>query len=422
MEYLLFTGYLILLAWLVTRIPFFTRAGLTKPQLLTLYLVKVIAGIFYGWIGIYFGGQAKMWDTWIYHTNSLYEYNLLLTDPHEYATNLFRNSYEHGFTRFLASSGSYWNDLKGSIFIKLLSVFNIFSRGYYFINVLFYNFLSLFGLLAIFRVFVHVWPARKTALYLSCLLIPSILYWTSGIHKEGLIFAGIAFAVYGMYFSFIQKRFSAGRLLLIFTGILLLLLLRNALVVLLIPALFTWLIAERAGWRVRTAFLICAALFIVAFFTLRYVVPALDLPRSIAEKQQEFLQLGKGKATVSIRTLEPTAAGYLKNLPQAISLSVLRPYPSDVHNLFTLATSAEQLLLLLLFIIFLMRRHPFPAGSYGLLGFCLFFSIAVLLAIGYTNNNIGAIARYRTVVMPLLLIPMLAAIKWPVFNRQEHTN
>ena len=81
LEYLLFVGYLLLFAWLVTKVKFFTRSGLSNSQLRIIFFLKVMAGIFYGWIGIYYGGYAKMWDTWVFHTSGLYEYHLMQTDP-----------------------------------------------------------------------------------------------------------------------------------------------------------------------------------------------------------------------------------------------------------------------------------------------------------------------------------------------------
>ena len=60
MEYLLFVAYLVTFAWLVTKVKFFTRSGITQSQLIILFLVKVMAGIFYGWIGIYYSSLAQM--------------------------------------------------------------------------------------------------------------------------------------------------------------------------------------------------------------------------------------------------------------------------------------------------------------------------------------------------------------------------
>ena len=163
MEYLLFVAYLVLFAWLVTKTRFFTKTGLSNPQLVIIFLLKVIAGIFYGWMGHFYGGFAQMVDTWNYHHISLIEFQLLETNPREYFTNLFNDPYnKSGIDNFFGSQNSYWNDLKSNVFIKILSIFDIFSFGQYYVNVVFYSFISLFGPMAIYRVMVDVFPNQKS--------------------------------------------------------------------------------------------------------------------------------------------------------------------------------------------------------------------------------------------------------------------
>ncbi|MBK6825931.1 MAG: hypothetical protein IPG86_03190 [Chitinophagaceae bacterium] len=80
-----------------------------------------MAGIFYGWIGLYYGGLAQMQDTWGFHAESISEYNLLYSNPVEYFTNLFRDPYGGNYGGFFSGNDSYWNDLKGNILIKFFS-------------------------------------------------------------------------------------------------------------------------------------------------------------------------------------------------------------------------------------------------------------------------------------------------------------
>ena len=188
MEYLLFIGYLVIFSWLVTKVKFFTKSGLSNPQLIILFLVKVLAGIFYGWMGLYYGNLAQMLDTWAYHQFGINEYRLLTTNPHEYFTNMFYTPYPNGFEKFFASSDSYWNDLQGNVFVKLLSIFDFFSFVHYYVNVIFYAFISMFGPVALFRVMSDVYPGKRLQVLLAAFFIPSFVYWTSGLHKEGLIF------------------------------------------------------------------------------------------------------------------------------------------------------------------------------------------------------------------------------------------
>ncbi|HQV07416.1 MAG TPA: hypothetical protein PKW62_11670, partial [Chitinophagaceae bacterium] len=55
--------------------------------------------------------------------------------------------------------------------------------------------------------------------------------------------------------------------------------------------------------------------------------------------------------------------------------------------------------------------------SRAIIYFCLFFSFSLLLAIGFSVNNLGAIVRYRSVVIPLLVVPMIAQTDWKRFEQ-----
>jgi hypothetical protein len=92
-------------------------------------------------------------------------------------------------------------------------------------------------------------------------------------------------------------------------------------------------------------------------------------------------------------------------------LSAIRPYPSDVKHLLSLAAALEINLLTLLFIVFLFWRNKAHVDR-PFLYFCLFFSFSVLLSIGYTVNFLGAIVRYRSLVFPFLFAPMFALFNW----------
>ena len=103
-------------------------------------------------------------------------------------------------------------------------------------------------------------------------------------------------------------------------------------------------------------------------------------------------------------------------LPQAFALSTVRPYPSDVHHLLSLAAAAEIDFLVLIFFVFLVWpkkghfQNPF-------LVFCLFFSFSVLMMIGYSVDVLGAIVRYRSIVLSFLVVPMVAKINWEKLNQ-----
>ncbi len=410
MEHLIFAAYLILFAWLVTKTPFFLASGLTKPQLVIVFLLKVIAGILYGWIGVYYGELAQMVDTWGFHFESIKEYHLLQNSPREFFSSIFHNTYDEGYTKFLASKDSWWNDLKGNFFVKLLAIFNLASFGHYYVNVIFYSFLTLFGPVALYRVMKNLFPYNQLAIILATFLVPSFLYWTSGLHKDGIIFLGIMLVIYSLYFGLKEGRFTFLRVFSILFGSLLVLALRNFLIIPFLPALFAWFLASKLKAKPWIVYTTVYVLFILLFFTAKYVHPRLNFPEEVVSRQEAFLSLGGGSA-VDVARLQPSFASFFINTPQALTLSTIRPYPSDVRHLLSLAAAVEIGFLLLIAVICLIYRQG-KAPASPLILFCLFFSFSVLLMIGYSVNILGAIVRYRSIVLPLLFVPVVAQANW----------
>jgi hypothetical protein len=407
LDHLLFASFLLLFAWLVTRIKFYTQSELTPALLITVFLFKVIVGIFYGWIGVYYNQK----DTWAFHFAALKEKELLLSDPAEFFLSLFRSGYtEDKYGKFLSVENSWWNDLDVNFFNKMLAVFDVCSNDNYYTNVIFYSFITLVGPIAIYRVMADVFPTKKLTILLSTFLLPSFIYWTSGIHKDGLIFAGLALIVYCIHFGLQQNRFSIRRWIGITISILLIMALRNFLLLFLIPACIAWILAYKLQKRPVLVFAVLYLLCILLFFTAKYFHPNLDFPQSVVERQQAFLTLTGGSA-VATEQLQANAASFIKNAPEAFLLSTVRPYPSDVKHILSLAAATEINLLLFFFLVFLLLRQPGIHMTPFLL-FCLFFAFSVLMSIGYTVHFLGAIVRYRSVVLPLLIIPMMASINW----------
>ena len=417
MTYLLFLVYLVVFCWLVTKTRFFFTSGLNKVQLVILFTLKIAVGIFYGWMGLTYGDYAHMRDTWAFHRESMIELDILYTDPGAYFANIVRNPYENGLANFFGSENSYWNNLKANSFIKLLSVFNIFSFGKYAVNIIFFSYLSFFGPVAFYKVMRHVFPDKKWLMVIGCFLIPSFLYWTSGIHKDGLVFTAIALIIYHTYFGLLQPKMGAKRWAGISLGFFMLLLLRNFYLAAVLPALMAWMLSKRYPLKRKVIFTGVYGVSILLFFTLKYVSPVLDLPKSVAEKQAAFSKL-TGSTSIQTHQLSPDIGGFIKNFPQALSVALLRPHPGDIQHLPLLMACTETafiILLLVLFFFFRVRnRHT---NSSNLMLFCFAFSLTILLQIGYTVNNLGAIVRYRSLILPLLLVFVIAQTDWNKITR-----
>jgi hypothetical protein len=136
----------------------------------------------------------------------------------------------------------------------------------------------------------------------------------------------------------------------------------------------------------------------------------LDFPQAVVGKQRSFAKI-KGGSALPVKELKPTMTGFLSNTPYALSRTLLRPYPSDVKDPFTLACCIEIILFAVLVVLMLMF-HKKSDFDRPLLLFYIFFSFSILLTVGYTVHFLGAIVRYRSIVLPFLIIPILVFTDW----------
>ena len=416
MEHLLFATYLILFAWLVTRIRFFRNSGLSPAQLIIVFLLKVMAGIFYGWIGVYYGEMARMVDTWAHHYSGLEAYKLLLNNPITFFSEIFQTPYESGFSKFLTSKDSWWNDIKYISFIKLLGIFNLLSFGNYYTNIIFFSFLTLFGPIAIYKVMKHAFSGGGLLLFILTFFIPSFLYWTSGLHKDGLMFTAIALIIYEIYFWLTGEKFDIRKAVIVIFGFFIILLLRGFLVGILIPLLLAWIICSKVKVKPLLTLTVIYFIFIAGFFAAKYIHPKFDFPQAVAQRQNEFARL-KGGSEVKVNALQPNLKGFILNFPQALDLSLIRPRLTDAKHLLSLAAAIEiQLILLLIIIMFFFRNRHVKLTPFIL--FCFSFVLFICLMTGYTVNFLGAIVRYRAIMLPFLIIPIVYMTNWEGIKRR----
>ena len=99
MNYLLFAAYVIILCWLLLRVPFIKNAGLNPGKLLWLFLFKIIAGLAIGWIAIHIYGPGN--DYWDINDYAKEESQLLITNPAKYFTKNQRETSTKGMAHWL---------------------------------------------------------------------------------------------------------------------------------------------------------------------------------------------------------------------------------------------------------------------------------------------------------------------------------
>ncbi len=366
----------------------------------------------------FYGSKPIDNDYWKMNAEGWQEYQLLIHHPKEYFTNLFVSPYEHE-SGFFGSIQSYWNDLKNNIILKIISIFNIYSRGDYYINSLFLNFFGFLGHIALFRVFSDIYKNLKNSkffrlkLIAGCFLLPSCLYFSSGLHKDAVVFTALGLLCFAVYNIISRKQWTGKAFVILILSAILLVLVRSYVFVLIVPALAAYFLAEKRQWPAIATFAGVYLLFLILFFSISKVMPAVDPPATVVQKQQDF-SIGSRMSTAGItRTalplekLTPDFVSFAKNAGSALNHSLMRPYITEQQSKLLIPLALELLTYEILFLISLyfviknrvFRFHPFVT-------FGIFLTITVCLNIGYIVDNIGSIVRYRSLYLPFLMVPI----------------
>ena len=417
MSYILFLVYLFLYCWLLTKIRFVKNAGLGTRVVVGLFLVKLSAGLIYGWL---MHRATYLADTWDYHNESMVEYHLLFSNPKEYFLDFFQSNYGSHYGGFFDSYRSYWNDLRSNLVIKLLSVFDIFSFGNYYINVIFYNFIIFFGNLGLFRVFAHIYKDKKWQLVVACFLLPSLLFFGSGIHKDGLILGLLGIIIFNIYYSLNYSGFTFRRIIYITLALCFIFLLRNFIFIAIIPAIVAWLIAHNKRHASIVIFLVTYLISAIVFFNIGEISSRLSLPEKVVQRQIDFNGLEKAATDIPLNPLKPTFKSFIASAPQSFNHSLMRPYISDISLAkFLLPFSVEIFFYELIFVLFLFfhikyKDRSIPNDPFILFG--VFFSLSVFLMVGYTIPILGSIIRYRSIYLPFILAPVFCNIPWQLLR------
>ncbi len=384
------------------------ETGIGSPIVLILFTIKILAGIAVGLASHY-----VLHDKTDYFRTNYYgiqEYHSFFDSPKVFFTDLFQSNYtETG--EFFGSRGSYWNDLRFNIIYKVLAFTNIFSRGNYYINSLFFNFVSFISSFLLYKVFMNVYPAKKWHVIVGCFLLPSTLYFGSGIHKDLIVLMALSVFCYSLYFS-LMKGFTGKKIIYLLLSFVTILFIRNFIAVILLPCAITWVINNKYKLPAIKTFTALFIAGIVGTILLQQFSPKINPLLIVVKKQQAFFALGKANTDYKMDSLQPTIKSFAEQAPSALRHSFLSPYPLEFHNFYMNLFSLEMMTYWFLFVLMLLLPDKIKYNSQEFIVFGVAFTFLIFLFTGYITPAAGALIRYRSIYFPFILIPILCNINW----------
>lgn len=332
-------------------------------------------------------------DTWSYHADALREYHQLLISPGSF----FSLTYpvEQFNDIFSGTDHAAWKNTGNILLIKILTLFNLFSRGNYYINVVFFNIFSFWGLYRIYLIIIRYFTVHRLLLWIIVFFLPASLFWNSGIHKDGLIVFFTGTLLYAIHVTIERPDFK--QLLIALISLAFLFILRNVTVVLLLPAIIAWWWASLRKRPAGKTFLIVYGALIVLFFSTSLLPDSFNLPLRLAERQHQFIEL-QANTVLPLKPLSASVFSYIKVLPQALANTFLHPSVKEINGPLQLAAFGELALVffIMLLCLFYRRQDAKALLAHPFFLFLLFYSFSFIILVGYTVPFPGAIIRYKS--------------------------
>jgi hypothetical protein len=383
------------------------------------FLIKVIGSIAFALIFVYY---YKFGDSFEYYKGATMLSNTLLDSPSDYFELLFHESSTNfpGHLRQYTDPLAYSDTPEEWFMVKLISPISLITFNSYLTINLLMGIISFWGGWKLFKVFSSILPNKINWAFYAAFLIPSMVFWGSGLMKDTITLAGINYLIYVFYFSLIKKQkkilFTFGTIIwgyIVFT-------LKSYILLSFLPSVFLLFYFHYKSYikspiiRFISTPLILSTFLVIGFFSLKTLS---ESSQKYSAQQLEWKVKGfhswhttLGGSAYNLGEVEYTTAGVISKIPAGLNVTFFRPYLWEARNPVVLLSAIESLILFVLFVFTLYKTKLKPFKYLkktillkSLVAFILIFGFAV----GFTSYNFGALSRYKMPIMSLFTFILL---------------
>lgn len=409
-----------IMSLLILKLRAFSLPGISRWLVLAAFYLKVLAGLGLTYVYTsYYSGRNDA-DIFRYFDDSKVMYDAVKSSPADYFTMLsgigddqqyfFDNYYSKMNNWYLKYQTVMYND--SHTVIRINAFFRLFSLGFFQVHNILFVILGFIGLLALYKTFIKYFSSKSLALYFAVFLIPSVVFWSSGILKESLLIFAMGLLFYS-YQQLLFISFNVYRVVLLLFSLLLMYFTKTYVLAVLVPVLLanTWIVLTNN----RHAFakqLVTLLVFINGAIIVGNLLPDFNVFQLITNKLHDFTNLAlynNAGSMIDPIPIEPHFLSFLKYSPLAVLTTLFRPFPSDVNSLIMVPVLIENIIIaatVFLAVVFHEKKLQYIRIIY----LCLFFVIVLSVITGLTTPVLGALARYRVPLLPFLFIMLFLII------------
>lgn len=247
-------------------------------------------------------------------------------------------------------------------------------------------------------------------MFLAVYLLPTVLFWTSGVLKEPIFILGFGIFLLG-FMRFIYGEQKGGDYVKIVFGFLILLVAKGYVLQCMAPALAGLLLAKVFhGRKFWLWFSIPHILIIPLLFVGPHISNSLKISEIMSMKQTAFYNVAiesDSGSLIEVRHID-SPADVILNAPAAMVNTYLRPWPWEWKKPLFIPAALENLLLIIVFGIMVWNfRRPYGLNI-PMLAFCGSFVIVLGVLTGEVVPVLGALVRYKLPALIFLFVMIFA--------------
>lgn len=383
--------------------------------------VKIVGALAVGFIyQFYYNGG----DTYNYHTHgSRHIWEAFVESPAK-GVQLLTNSdgnYENVYR--YASKIIFYTDPPSYVIVKTAAFFDLFTFSSYSATAICFALLSFAGMWLFFLTFYEQYPTLHRGFALAAFFIPSVFFWGSGLLKDTLTLSCLGVATYTIYRIFIRKRFNFLHIGLLLVSLYILYNVKIYILLTFLPASIVWIFLGNLQAIRSVVLRLMLAPFIITiavglgYFAMlkagednaKYSLKNVAKTAQVTAYDIRYWTGRDAGSGYTLGELDGTFGSMIRLAPQAINVSLFRPYLWEVRNPLMLLSAVESLLLLLmsLYILFKTNIRGLKAMMNPNVVFALAFSIAFAFAVGVSTFNFGTLVRYKIPLLPFFLVALI---------------
>ncbi|MBW6481626.1 MAG: hypothetical protein K0B10_01065 [Vicingaceae bacterium] len=264
-----------------------------------IFTVKVAVALVFFLLYTFYYQDRSTADIFKFFDDSVVLFNLFHESPSDFfrlifdgETSLIQEAYTNKLNFWVNSNpNELYNDSR--LMIKLNALLHLVSFGYYGVHLVVFTFLSFVGFTFLYNAFERFFEHKKLLL-LVVFFVPSVMFWSTGVSKESVLFFGLGLFLYA-YFNFIHVFQSVKHIFLLLLSTLIMLSIKPYLFLLIIPALLIYFIVEKYQWkRVLLSYFLSYFVVVLIGISVGALFPKFSIINQIATKQNNFVNMTQG--------------------------------------------------------------------------------------------------------------------------------